>query len=105
MDKNVLIVGFGVFAVLGAILALDRCGEPAPPSTEGDSIIQRHGDWVYYFSHKTDFGDALATFIEEHPELRIVSVAPLDTSTYGSTRGYWVVVEKKEAAPHESKER
>jgi len=54
-----------------------------------------YNDTVYYFEGNKDFGPRLAAWIKEHPEFRVVSVASLDTEAYGSTRGYWVVVEEK----------
>jgi len=85
----------GVLAVLVGLLALiDRGGGPPPPMESSSSTVTAYGDRVYYFDSARQFGPALATFFKDHPDLRVVSIAPLDNCGYGSTRGYWVVVEK-----------
>ncbi len=106
MDKQTVFVFTAIIGLLIlGVVALERCGEPTPTTSQDGGVIQRHGENVYYFGHTSDFGDALAVFTQEHPELRVISITSLNTSAYGSTRGYWVLVEKKEPQDHESDKR
>lgn len=82
---------------IGLIFFLNQCGRPTPPEVGSVSAAVSYDGTVYYFEAVSDFGSKLASFVKEHPELRVVSMAPLDNGIYGSTRGYWVLVEKREA--------
>jgi hypothetical protein len=91
----------GVLAliVLGCMVLVLIINQTGAPSTDnvgptGNAVPIGNGP-VYYFDSAQDFGTRLATFINAHPELRVVSIAPLDNAFQGSTRGYWVVVEKR----------
>ena len=54
----------------------------------------KFGDNVYYFDAKqVNFGKSLQFFISSHPELKIVTVTSDNSGVYGSTDGYFVVVE------------
>jgi len=83
--------------LLAALLCWDyEVGRPEPPTGTSEKIPVSYGGIVYYFESPTAFGVELSSFIKSHPDLRVVSVAPLDSLGHGSTRGYWVVVEKRE---------
>ena len=76
--------------LIGLIVLLNGLGAP-----ETKYVTPGSNSTVLYFDSIQDFGGRLELFIKEHPELKVVSVAPLDNAAYGSTRGYWVVVEKR----------
>lgn len=55
-----------------------------------------YGNGVYYFPYtESDFGNALSSFIQEHPEYEVVSMASNGTTAYGVNQGYFVIVKKK----------
>lgn len=93
--KGVLVIGGIILLLVVGIIALNDCGRPTAPDVRSDGAAIGYDGTVYYFENVQSFGSALAAFIKAHPELRVVSVAPLDNGGYGSTRGYWVVVEKR----------
>jgi len=95
-------VSIAILLVVLVVLAVaaPSIGRPRP-DPEDPRVIRSEGYFsydgnVYYFDEAKDFGPKLAWFIQHHPDLRVVSIAALDTGGYGSTRGYWVVVEKRE---------
>lgn len=83
-----------VIAIL-LLFSMNQCGRPVATEAVGMAPVSYDGA-VYYFESVQSFGSDLAAFIKSHPDLRVVSVAPLDNNPYGSTRGYWVVVEKRQ---------
>jgi len=84
------------FLLIGALALSDWLSSPEGGVEAPGGGPTSYNDTVYYFEGNKDFGPRLAAWIKEHPELRVVSVASLNTrGVYGSTRGYWVVVEEK----------
>lgn len=93
MVKAVLVLAVILLLLIALLFGCHQCGEPnVLEGTHGDPIS--YNGTVYYFKATQEFGSQLSIWIQKHPELRVVSVAPLDTTAYGRTRGYWVVVEK-----------
>lgn len=60
-----------------------------------------YGNNVYYFSTiGAEFGNALSGFLKNHPELRLLSIAPdengrKDGRFVGTISGYFVIFEKR----------
>jgi hypothetical protein len=95
MKDSLPIIGVIVVGLF-LVFCLYQCGQPdtTPSPAPGIGHVGV-SDTVFYFDGSQNFGTKLAVFIKEHPELRVVAIAPLDTAVSGSTRGYWVVVEKR----------
>ena len=95
LAPRIAIVGIIVVGLF-LVFCFYQCGQPdiTPSPTPGIGNVGV-SDTVLYFDGSQNFGTKLAVFMKEHPELRVVAIAPLDTAGYGSTRGYWVVVEKR----------
>jgi len=91
---TLLAISVAVLLFVGAVALGHWLGTPDGGTEAPGGGPTSYNDTVYYFEANKDFGPRLAAWIKEHPELRVVSVASLNTGTYGSTRGYWVVVEK-----------
>lgn len=94
MKDTLKVIGLGLLMVVGLILllyAVAQVGEPDSKEIEAAS-----SGTVFYLPYTSDFGKHLSEFITAHPELRVVSIAPLDNVGNGATRGYWVLTEKKE---------
>lgn len=59
-----------------------------------------YGNGVLYFqkslgSDQPEAGADISEYLAEHPEKHIVSIAPDATGYYGSTGGFYVIVENK----------
>ncbi|TSC83271.1 MAG: hypothetical protein G01um101419_101 [Parcubacteria group bacterium Gr01-1014_19] len=66
------------------------------PSTNMQNIVN-YGNNIYYFPHvEASFGNHLATFLNEHKDLEVVSIAADDYCGHGYTKGYFVVFRKKQ---------
>ncbi len=74
------------------------CSDPNDPDmgASKNTEVKNYGNGVYYFPYIRDFGNELSLFVENNPNLRLVSIAPLDTKGYGNTTGYYVYFEPKE---------
>lgn len=84
----VLIVLAGVFLV-----SCDPASNPEnvrPTTSSGD--ITDYGNGVYYFDYTNNaFGNKLSAYLEAHPDLELVEIAPNGTSGYGADDGYFVI--------------
>ena len=50
---------------------------------------------LYFYQYGKDFGEALSIFLRLNPHLKVLSIASDDTDYFGSTHGYFVIVEKR----------
>ena len=90
-----LIVFIGV-----AFVACSDANDPNDPNdpdmgASKNTELKNYGNGVYYFPYTRDFGNELSLFVENNPNLRLVSIAPLDIKGYGNTTGYYVYFEPK----------
>jgi len=100
--KAMLAVIAGLIVILAMFIYwTDRAGVPTPPEGRMGQGPVSYDGVVYFFDSRIDFGVDLSRFAKAHPELRIVSVAPLDNVGHGATRGYWVVVEPRKRAAND----
>jgi hypothetical protein len=95
-----------IIAVLSLVLLCSGCScscagdsDPTNPENIAKAGIVKpvnYGNGVYYFDAvKAQFGNSLSAFIERHPELEFVGMAPNDCSGHGYTTGYFVVFSEK----------
>lgn len=88
--------------LLGAVL-LGACEDNGAANPENiaaaspDRDIVDYGNGVYYFDATRDtFANKLSAFIMAHSELEFVGMTGDSDSTYGISRGYFVVFRERE---------
>lgn len=96
MKDTLKVIGLGLLIVVGLVLLLYAVAQVGEPDQKEIELLISSNGPVFYLPYAGDFGKHLNEFIAEHPDLRVVSIAPLDTLGNGATRGYWVVTEKKQ---------
>jgi hypothetical protein len=92
----------GGLLIAGLIIAfclLAGCTNDLKQNTENTCAIDKYGNGVYYFGcTEANFATELSTFIGEHKDIRVVTVAVV-TSPAGYNdpiKGYFVITEPKE---------
>ena len=83
--------------VAGCVSTDKSSGDNNPLSyARGSTEPTNYDNGVFYFNVRGElFADALSMWIVDHPEYRVVAVAPDDRCGYGVTCGYIVVVESR----------
>lgn len=81
-------------ALLIVALFLVGCGNSLPSNGKPD--VKDFGNGVLYFEYNgSDFGYALSSWIGDHRDYKVIQIVEDGTDAYGSTHGYFVVVEKR----------
>lgn len=84
-----------IFSVLAtaSCLLFWGCDKEYIPSVNPEYVD--YGQGVLFFPYtRESFGRALAEFLKRNDSYRVVSLAPDDTDAYGTTRGYFVIVDQ-----------
>lgn len=101
VTKVIVVITIGLGIVLGIFAGC--VNDPINPANvvngNEDGLISRvvdYGNGVYYFPMtNADFGNALSSFIEKHPELELVAVTENGTGFNGYDLGYFVVFQER----------
>jgi hypothetical protein len=84
----------GCLNLVGCVNQANNPKNVAPVAIEQGII--NYGNGVYYFDYVgAEFGNALATFIRQHPDYQVITVTMDGSYGYGKTAGYFVVVKEK----------
>jgi hypothetical protein len=97
ISKTKVTVVLAMLAIFAAFAVIAGCTNISPGTTSNREITTplEFGNGVLYFqSVHTGFGDSLSSYIKDHPDMRVVSIAS-DTFSNGYIVGYFVVVEKR----------
>lgn len=72
--------------------------DPEDPDMNSSKTTEfkNYGNGVCYFPCTTDFGNELSLFVENNPNLKLVSIAPFHDTGLANTTGYYVCFEPKE---------
>lgn len=88
----------GIFSILALVLCYSGlmfwgCSKEYIASVNPEYVD--YGQGVLFFPYtRESFGRALAEFLKRNDSYRVVSFAPDDTDAYGTTRGYFVIVDQ-----------
>jgi hypothetical protein len=76
-----------------------RGGQPLPEKQaqlSGTELPLTYGNGVLYFAcNEAVFGRSLSAYLASRPDQRVAAISGNDTGNYGSTLGYFVIVEKR----------
>jgi len=92
--KKHLLIAAGIILVVMFVSTgcINSAADPKNVQPSRINDVTFYGNNVYYFDCiQASFGNSLSTFISQHPELEIVSIASDNTGGYGITMGYFVV--------------
>ena len=96
-----IVIGIVLTALLLGVLFITRrisnAGDTAKVSqTTSASGVIDYGNGVYYFPfNRAAYANALSKFIQDHPDLRLVSQAGDGTDFQGTDGGYFVIFEPR----------
>lgn len=88
----------GIFSILALVLCYSGlmfwgCSTNEYTASADPEYVD-YGQGVLYFPYThNSLGRALSEFLKKNDSYRVVSLAPDDTGAYGTTIGYFVVVE------------
>jgi len=72
----------------GCVPAESDTSAVGQPST---MVFVDHGNGLLYFNHTGgDFGNALSTYLSQHPAQQVTAIAGDGQGVYGKDRGYFV---------------
>ncbi len=87
-----------IITIVIACICISGCLDDNSPiaSSTPTPVIETFGNGVMYaHGDRGDAGYAISNYLKDNPDKHIVAMSPDDTGIYGSTVGYFFIVENR----------